>query len=115
MHELGVVFHLADSVEKIARENGAEHVRRVGLELGEVSTVIPEYLTDVWKWNCKKNAMFTDCALTVETIPAVTFCTACERNYETVKHGKTCPFCGSDSTYLVAGNELIIKEIEVDE
>lgn len=115
MHELGVVFHIADSVEKIAKENGVTHIRRVGLEIGEVSTVIPDYLIDVWKWNCKKNELFTDCELTVETIPAVTFCTDCEKKYETVKHGKTCPYCGSESTYLVTGNELIIKEIEVDE
>ena len=51
MHELGVVFHIADSVVKIAEENQASHVRRVTLQIGDVSTVIPSYLTDVWKWN----------------------------------------------------------------
>ena len=115
MHELGVVFHIADSVEKTAKENGASHVRRVALEIGEVSTVITDYLIDVWNWNCKKSAMFKDCLLTVETIPAVTFCTDCEKNYGTLEHGKICPYCGSENTYLVTGNELIIKEIEVDE
>ena len=51
MHELGVVFHIADSVVKIAEENQAQHVRRVTLQIGEVSTVIPSYLIDVWNWN----------------------------------------------------------------
>lgn len=115
MHELGVVFYIADKVEKTAIENGAAHVHKVALEIGEVSTVIPDYLIDVWKWNCKRNEMFTDCLLTVETIPAVTFCTNCESNYSTVKYGKTCPHCGSEDTYLIAGNEFVIKEIEVDE
>lgn len=115
MHELGVVFHIADSVEKIAAENGASHIRRVALEIGEVSTVIPEYLIDVWKWNCTKNKMLTDCELTVDIIPAVTFCTECERNYKTVEYGRTCPYCQSEKTYLVTGNEFNIKEIEVDE
>ena len=31
MHELGVVFHIADSVVKIAQDNQAQHVRRVTL------------------------------------------------------------------------------------
>ncbi len=115
MHELGVVFYIADSVEKIAKENGVDHVRRVTLELGEVSTVIPDYLIDVWKWNSKKSELFKDCALTIERISAVTFCTDCQKNYSTVEHGKICPFCGSENTYLVTGNELMIKEIEVDE
>ncbi len=115
MHELGVVFHIADSVEKIARQNNVDHIRRVTLELGEVSTVIPDYLIDVWNWNCTKHDLFKDCLLTVEKIPAVTFCTDCQKNYGTVKYGKICPYCGSENTYLVTGNELIIKEIEVDE
>lgn len=114
MHELGVVFHIADSVKKIAVENEAEHIRKVVLEIGEVSTVIPEYLIDVWNWNCKRDDMLTDCELAVERIHAVTFCQDCEQNYSTVEHGKTCPYCGSERTYLITGNEVNIKEIEVD-
>ncbi len=114
MHELGVVFHIADSVEKIAVENEAEHIRKVVLEIGEVSTVIPEYLADVWKWNCKRNEMLTGCELVIERIPAVTFCQSCEKNYSTVEFGKICPNCGSESTYLLTGNEVNIKEIEVE-
>lgn len=115
MHELGVVFHIADSVEKIAKENDAEHIRKVVLEIGEVSTVIPEYIIDVWNWNCKRTEMLLDCELVVEKINAVTFCQSCEKNYPTVKYGKTCPYCGSDETYLLTGNEVNIKEIEVDQ
>ncbi len=52
MHELGIVFHIADSVVKIAEENQAKRVHKVSLEVGQVSTVIPDYLIDVWNWNC---------------------------------------------------------------
>lgn len=114
MHELGVVFHIADSVKKIAEQNDAEHIHKVVLEIGEVSTVIPEYLADVWKWNCKRDKMLTDCDLIIEPINAVTFCQSCETNYSTVKYGKICPSCGSGETYLITGNEVNIKEIEVD-
>lgn len=114
MHELGVVFHIADSVKKIAVENNAAHIHRVVLEIGEVSTVIPEYLVDVWNWNCKKDEMLLNCELGIETIHAITFCRGCESNYDTVKHGKICPHCGSEDTYLITGNEVNIKEIEVD-
>ena len=51
MHELGVVFHIADSVVKVAQENEAKQGHSGTLEIGEVSTIIPEYLIDVWKWN----------------------------------------------------------------
>ena len=114
MHELGVVFHIADSVVKIAEENQASHVRRVTLQIGEVSTVIPSYLTDVWNWNCKRVPMLEGCERTVEQIPAVTYCTACVQTYPTVPQGKICPYCGSEETYLQQGNELEIKEIAVE-
>ena len=68
MHELGVVFHIADSLAKIAEENHVARISRVTLQLGEVSTVVPEYLTDVWNWNCKRTPLLTGCALEIERI-----------------------------------------------
>jgi len=44
----------------------------------------------------------------------VTFCEDCKQEYETVAHGKTCPHCGSENTYLVTGNEVILKEVIAD-
>ena len=35
MHELGIVFHVIKSVEKIGEENGLTNVASVTLELGE--------------------------------------------------------------------------------
>ncbi len=49
MHELGVVFHIMDSLETVARENQVTHIEGVTVEVGEVSTVIPHYLTDCWE------------------------------------------------------------------
>ena len=31
--------------------------------------------------------------------------------YGTVAHGKICPYCGSEHTYLLRGNEFILKNI----
>ena len=50
--------------------------------------------------------------LLVEKIPAITFCEDCREQYGTVEHGKKCPHCGSLNTYLLQGNEFMIKEIE---
>ena len=50
MHELGVTFHIMDHLEKVAKENEVEKIRKVVLELGEVSTVIESYLQNCWTW-----------------------------------------------------------------
>lgn len=53
-----------------------------------------------------------DAQIIVETLPAVTHCEDCLKDYPTVKYGKICPHCGSEHTYLLRGNELTIKQIE---
>ena len=71
MHELGVTFHIMDHLEKVAAENKVTHVRKVTLELGEVSTVIESYLQNCWTWAAKKRPLFDESELVVETLPAL--------------------------------------------
>ncbi len=115
MHELGIVFHIVKAVEEIAAENNVNKVKKVVLQIGEVSTVIPHYLQDCWKWKCDKTELMKDCELEIETIEAITYCEDCEKTYSTVAHGKICPYCQREHTYLVQGNEHVIKEIEVSD
>ncbi len=112
MHELGIVFHIIETVEDVAKEQNLTEVASVTLEVGEVSAVIPEYLQDCWKWACRRSPLMDGSKLIIETIEAVTYCEACGKTYETVKYAKICPHCGSDSTYLLEGNGVQIKEIE---
>ena len=113
MHELGVVFHVIKTVENVAKENGITEIKSVTLEIGEVSTVMEDYLRKCWKWSVeKKSTMLMQTELLVETIEAVTYCEDCGQTYRTVDYGKICPHCGSEHTYLIAGNEFNIKEIE---
>ena len=112
MHELGTVFYVIEQVEKVCRENELTTVGSVTLQIGEVSGIIPEYIVDCWEWAKKKNDFVKDAEIKIETLEAVTFCEDCQKTYPTMKYKKTCPYCGSEHTYLVTGNEYNIKEIE---
>lgn len=112
MHELGVVFHIIRRVEELGAENGLQKVSRVTVEVGEVSAIIPSYLTDCWNWAVKKSELLTGAELAVETLPAVTWCNGCKSTYPTVPHGRICPNCGSEETWLQQGNEFNLKQIE---
>ena len=115
MHELGIVFHVIDMVEKAAKENGAAAVASVTLRLGEVSGAIPRELESCWSWAVRKTERRREAELVIETIPAVTYCEGCGQTYPTVPQGKTCPHCGSERTWLRQGNEIELKEITVKE
>ncbi len=113
MHELGIVFYIIRDVKAAAEENGVNHVNAVVMDIGEVSTVVPEYLQDCWCWAADKEDLLRGCELKVNVLPAVTYCEDCKTEYPTVQYGKTCPNCGSENTFLLRGNEVEIKEIEV--
>ena len=90
MHELGIVLHVIDQVEELAKENNVSKVTRLTLEVGEVSSIVPSYFSDCFE-----------------------YCKDCKKTYKTTEYAKKCPHCGSDNTYLVTGNELRIKDIAV--
>lgn len=113
MHELGLVNYVVKEVDKIAKEQGVEKIKSVTLEFGEVSGIVTSYLYDYWNWYSKKFPVFEGSTLYCEEIPAVTWCDDCKITYSTIAYGKTCPHCGSGNTWLIRGNEMRIKSVEV--
>ncbi len=112
MHELSTIYYVIDTVEKLAAENELQEVASITLEVGEVSGIIPEYLSDFWLYARKKTELFRKTELKIESLKAVTWCQDCSQTYPTIPQGKICPYCGSPNTFLLTGNEYNIKEIE---
>ena len=105
MHELGIVLHIADTLDETAKTNNLKKISSVTLKVGEVSGIMTDYFIDCWNYFKVRHPLLQDSELKIETIPAVTMC---------VKYGRTCPHCGSGETWLLTGNECIIKEIEAE-
>lgn len=112
MHELGIVFHVIHTLEDLGKENDLKQISKVTMEIGEVSGALEDYLYDCWRWAADKTEILKGAELNVEIIPAVTYCEDCKGTYATMEHGKICPLCGSEHTYLQQGQEINIKEIE---
>ena len=113
MHELGLINYVVKQVTRIAEENHVAKIRSVTLEFGEVSGIVTSYLHRYWDWYSRKFPLVDGAVLKTEEIPAVTWCDDCRITYSTVQYGRTCPHCGSGRTWLLRGNEMRIKEIEV--
>lgn len=115
MHELGIVFHIIKDVKDVATQNGCARIRKVVMDIGEVSTVVPYYLEDCWKWAVEKDGeMMRGCSLEVNVRKAITRCLDCGKEYPTVEFAKVCPHCHSENTVLKTGNEVEIRQIEVE-
>ncbi len=113
MHELGIVMKVVESVESVAKENNVQKVVKLRVEVGEVSSVVPELFEDCFQWAKKKTKFLTDCQLELIILQGISYCKVCKNTYPTTQYAKQCPHCGSYDTYLVTGNEINIKDIEV--
>ena len=114
MHEMGIVLNLAKKLEITAKENDLKRIGSVTLSVGEVSGIMTDYFTDCWDYFKVRHEILKDSELILNTIPAVTYCTGCRKEYQTVQYGRICPYCGSGETFLIKGNECIIKEITAE-
>ena len=115
MHELSIVTHVAKTLDEVAEENNLKKIGSVTLEIGEVSGIMTDYFEDCWNYFKVKHPLLKDSILKLEMIPAITFCEDCKQEYNTMEYGKICPYCQSEHTYLVQGNECNIKEIEAED
>ena len=114
MHEMGIVLHLAKTLDETAEQEHLTKIGKVVLQVGEVSGIMTDLFTDAWDYFKGRHPVLKDSELVLEQIPAVTYCDNCKGTYETVKYAKECPFCHSGETWLLKGNECIIKEIEAE-
>ena len=111
MHELGIVMNVLEQVDAVAAENSAEKVLKVTMEVGEVSSIVPELFIDAFNWAKKKTAFLQEADLEMIIIEGRTYCQSCGETYKTTDHGKQCPHCGSFETYLLTGDQVVIKDI----
>ncbi len=115
MHEMGIVLHLAKTLDETAAEHRISSVGKVVLQVGEVSGIVTDLFTDAWDYFKLRHPILKDSTLVLETLPAVTWCDNCKTKYETVKYGRQCPRCQSWETWLLQGNECVIKQIEAEQ
>lgn len=115
MHEMGIILHLAKTLDETCEEQNLRRIGKVVLEVGEVSGIMTDYFVDCWNYFRGRHPKLKDAELVIETLPAYTYCDSCQKTYPTVRFGRTCPYCGSGETWLVRGNECVIKEIEAED
>ncbi len=111
MHELGIVVKVLDEVDALAAQYEAKKILKVTMEVGEVSTIVPDLFTDAFDWAKKKTRYAQDAALEMILIEGRTYCQSCGETYRTTEYGKKCPHCRSCETYLLTGDQVVIKDV----
>lgn len=108
MHELSITRSIVAICSE--RAMGAQ-VRRVTVEVGKLSAVMPESLKFCFDV-CTRGTLLEGARLDIVETPGRARCNACGDEVELARPAGRCA-CGSADLRLIGGEELNIREMEV--
>jgi hydrogenase nickel incorporation protein HypA/HybF len=111
MHELAI----ADSIVQIAaREARGRRVRTVTVAAGALRQVVPGALAFAFELVAQGTPV-QGAELELRTVPAVVRCRACGASSAQDGFPLACGACGEMDVEVVAGEELLVEELELEE
>jgi len=113
LHELGITQSIVEIAERAAKEQQAKIIHSVTVEVGSLSGVVPEAMEFCFE-ACTSGTMLEGAQLLIERIPAHARCLNCSYQFPLEELLACCPECDSAASELLSGEELRIKEMEVD-
>jgi hydrogenase nickel incorporation protein HypA/HybF len=114
MHELSIVSSVLDAVSKEAERRPNERIVKVGLRIGELAAVDRDALSFGWEV-LTKDTEWQGLELEIEAIPRRQRCTVCSHEFAAPDFMTACPKCSELMTVTIAGDELDIAYLEVEE
>jgi hydrogenase nickel incorporation protein HypA/HybF len=110
MHELGITQNIVAIVNEHANGN---KVSRVVLQIGKLSAIMPDAIRFCFDI-CTKGTVIEGAKLEILEIPGLAECRQCGAEIPLDKPFGICE-CGSTQLNLITGEELKLKEIEIEE
>lgn len=110
MHELGITQNIIAIVSENAQN---KKVQRVLLEVGKLSAIMPDAIKFCFDI-CAEGTIVEGATLEILEIAGMARCRQCGNTFYVDKPFGICE-CGSVELDIITGQELNIKEIEVEE
>ena len=113
MHEMSLCEGVLQILEDSARSQGFSRVKTVWLEIGALSGVDPEAMRFGFD-AVMKGSLADGASLEIIDLPGQAWCLPCGKPVGVKARYDACPECGSHQVQVTGGDEMRIKELEVD-
>lgn len=113
MHEFSLMTSVLDAVEISAKEHKAQKVVEVRLVIGEMAEVLDDAMDFAFE-ALTPGTIVEGARLIMTKVVPKSRCIACGREFEHDRFHFACPACDSLATELLAGKELYIESIEIE-
>lgn len=114
MHEIGIASSVLDCVEAEALRHPGSRVLGVGIRIGALSAVDKDALNFAFE-AITRDTDLENLKLEIEWIPWRQKCLSCEAEYDVENMDVTCPKCAANNSTCIAGTELDIAYLELEE
>ncbi len=111
MHEMSITQGIIDICEQHA---GGRRVLSLDVEIGELSGVVPEAIEFCFE-ACSQGTLLEGARLNIMRIPGRGRCRDCGADTPLTALFGACTGCGGYRVTMEAGEEMRVREIEVDE
>lgn len=115
MHELSIALNLLDIASDEAKRLGIDRVEAIHIKLGPLSGVVKPALIAAFEI-AREHSSLPESRLVVQNVQIVVYCEPCqaEQTVESIQ-SLVCPVCSTPSNQIVAGRELEITALEIEE
>ena len=113
MHEMSLCESIVGIIEEQAREQTFGTVKKVWLEIGRFSGVEIDALRFCFDV-VTRGSVAEDSELLIDELPGQAWCLGCSRAVTVPQRFDPCPACGSYQVQVTGGDEMRIKELEVE-
>ena len=112
MHEMSIAQSIVEIVEDVRREHGDPRVEKVFVTIGKLVGIVPDSLEFSFQ-AITAGTRLDGAELVIEKVPIRARCRGCDHTFEVESFVFRCERCEGTSLEIVAGNELVVREIEV--
>lgn len=110
MHELSITRNIVAIVSEHA---GGQRVTRVRLQIGKLSAIMPEAIRFCFEL-CAADTLLAGALLEIDEVPGIARCNSCGVEVALSMPTGCCPICSVGALRLIGGEEMLIKEIELN-
>ncbi|MEI7817359.1 MAG: hydrogenase maturation nickel metallochaperone HypA [Desulfuromonadales bacterium] len=93
---------------------GGRRIRSLDVEIGELSSAVPEAIEFCFE-ACSLETLLEGATLNIIRVPGGGLCQECGRKTPLTELYGACQHCSSNRVTIVTGEELRVREIEVDD
>lgn len=113
MHEMSLCEGILQVLETEAQKQDFNLVKKVWLEIGELAGVELDAMLFSFEV-VTRNSLADGAKLNIINVPGSAWCMQCSDNVPVKQRFDACPECGSYQLQVTGGDEMRIKELEVE-